>query len=72
VVANGGPAEIIIENNTGFRYTTLHELVEKTRAALFDAERANSIRHRAILAAQQFSEASFMKRWRDCVANNKA
>jgi O-antigen biosynthesis protein len=63
VVSNGGPAEIVREHDTGFHYTTLDELVAKTKSIIGDTAGIAAMRERAIADAQQYAEAIFAERW---------
>jgi glycosyltransferase involved in cell wall biosynthesis len=64
VVANGGPSEFVHEGETGFLYTSVGELVDKTLTLLRDPQRRVLISQAATRRAEYFSEASFKAMWR--------
>jgi O-antigen biosynthesis protein len=64
VVANGGPSEFVHEGETGFLYTSVGELVDKTLTLLRDPQRRVVISQAATRRAEYFSEASFKAMWR--------
>ena len=64
VVANGGPAEFVREGQTGFRYTSVRQLVDKTSTLLGDQQRMVSISQAAARHAKDFSDSSFKLLWR--------
>jgi O-antigen biosynthesis protein len=64
VVANGGPSEFVHEGETGFLYTSVGELVDKTLTLLRDPRRRVVISQAATRRAEYFSEASFKVMWR--------
>ena len=64
VVANGGPSEFVREGETGFLYTSVGELVDKTLTLLRDRQRTAVISQAATRYAEYFSEASFKMTWR--------
>ena len=64
VVANGGPSEFVREGETGFLYTSVGELVDKTLTLLRDPQWTAVISQAATRCAEYFSEASFKVMWR--------
>ena len=62
VVANGGPIEFVRENDTGFQYDTLDELVAKTRRLTVDQSAVARMSARAQAEARRFSQSVFMQR----------
>jgi GT2 family glycosyltransferase len=67
VVANGGPIEFVRENETGFHYTKINELVATTCKLLRDREKLATISKTSAKEVHQFSEASFKRKWREIV-----
>jgi O-antigen biosynthesis protein len=67
VVSNGGPLEFIREEETGFQYSTLGELVVKTQAVLRDRAWGSAVSERAKYEAERFSERTFNEEWRKIV-----
>jgi GT2 family glycosyltransferase/glycosyltransferase involved in cell wall biosynthesis len=68
VVANGGPSEYVREGETGFLYTSVGELVDKTLMLLRDPQSAVVISEAARRRAECFSEATFKVNWRKFLA----
>ena len=70
VYATGGPAEIVIDHETGFTYETVAELVMITERLLEDGNRheVEAMAIRASRAAQAFSEQRFDDEARSIVA----
>jgi O-antigen biosynthesis protein len=64
VVANGAPLEFVHEEDTGFQYATLQDLVLKTRDILRNPARAAAISQRAIQEARGFADPAFIANWR--------
>ena len=64
VVANGGPSEFVHEGETGFLYTSVGELVDKTLTLLRDPQRMAKVSQAARRRAERFSEANFRAMWR--------
>jgi O-antigen biosynthesis protein len=64
VVANGGPSEFVREGETGFLYTSVEELVDKTLAPLRDPQWRVAISQAATRRAEYFSETAFKVTWR--------
>jgi glycosyltransferase involved in cell wall biosynthesis len=64
VVSNGGPTEFVREKETGFQYSTIEELVSKTKQILEDPLGLAAISAAAVGEAQRFSEAVFIEKWR--------
>jgi GT2 family glycosyltransferase/glycosyltransferase involved in cell wall biosynthesis len=64
VVSNGAPVEFVREDDTGFQFATLEELVAKTRAVLREPARAAVVRERAIQKAREFADPAFLNKWR--------
>jgi O-antigen biosynthesis protein len=64
VVSNGGPLEFVREEETGFQYSTLGELVMKTQAVLRDRAWVSAASERVRHEAERFSEFAFKERWR--------
>jgi O-antigen biosynthesis protein len=64
VVGNGGPTEFVRENDTGFHYNTITELVLKTHHLTIDKPAVAFISERAQAEARQFSESVFVQRFR--------
>ena len=63
VVSNGGPIEFVRDDDTGFQYATLEELVMKTCDLLRDRARTVAVSERAIQEARQFAAPVFMDKW---------
>ena len=64
VVASGGPSEFVHEGETGFLYTSVGELVDKTLTLLRDPLRMAIVSQAARRRAESFSEANFRVMWR--------
>jgi glycosyltransferase involved in cell wall biosynthesis len=64
VVANGGPAQVVRDGESGFHYRTLEELVDKTCALRSDAAQMRTVSERARQEARRYDEAIFMAEWR--------
>jgi GT2 family glycosyltransferase len=64
VVSNGGPTEFVREDDTGFRYASLEELITKTRDLLHDPAHAAAVSERAAREALRFGAPAFVDRWR--------
>jgi O-antigen biosynthesis protein len=63
VVANGGPPEFVREGETGFQYSTLDQLLAKTKAIVQNPDRMSTIAEAARLEARRFGEDVFTDRW---------
>jgi glycosyltransferase involved in cell wall biosynthesis len=64
VVASGAPVEFVRDKDTGFQYTSLHELVLKTHTIMLNPAGAATISQRAIQEARRFSDEAFIANWR--------
>ncbi len=63
VVANGGPASIVVDKVTGYHYRDMDELVNGIIELLSDSDRYARVSHAAHAAALAFDTASFQQRW---------
>ena len=70
VFSAGGPADIVADGVSGFLFSTVEQLSERTRALLHDTspERLAALADAAAKAAHAFDEAVFRQRARDLVA----
>jgi O-antigen biosynthesis protein len=71
VVSNGGPLEFVRERETGFQYSTIEELVAKTKALLDNPLARETISAAAVREAQRFSEETFVEKWRALLVSER-
>lgn len=71
VIDRAGQREIVRDGVDGFRWSTVEELVGRTRQVAEDGSLRSTLAAAAIARARQYSDEAFAERWRELAAQHR-